>query len=95
MVDSFATVGQACQPAMPPQAAASDHHHLPYTAHAIPRARIPMPTYRIQHTVETDGRIVLEGLPVRRGQHVRITIVIEEDAPAPPLGESDASEEPT
>ena len=54
-----------------------------------------MPTYRIQHTVETDGRIVLEGLPVRRGQHVRITIVIEEDAPAPPLGESDASEEPT
>ena len=64
---------------------------LPYAAPAILWPRTPIPTHQIHHHVAIDGRILLEGLPVRRGQHVRITIEIEEDAlaPAPPVPEAD------
>ncbi len=50
-----------------------------------------MPIHQIHHNVETDGRILLEGLPVRRGQHIRITIEVTEDAfaPAPPVSDAD------
>lgn len=38
-----------------------------------------MPTHQIQHKVKEDGRVVLEDLPVSRGQSIRIIVETEED----------------
>ena len=50
-----------------------------------------MPTHQIQHRVEADGRILLEDLPIRRGQRLRITLETEDEpfTLAPPVSDAD------
>ena len=42
-----------------------------------------MPIQEVKHTVQADGRIVLEGLSLRRGQQVRVLLETD-DAGEPP-----------
>ena len=50
-----------------------------------------MPTHQIQHKVKADGRVVLEDLPVHRGESIRVTVGTGEDpfAVAPPVSDAE------